>query len=101
MEIKFKKLIVISLVFTIIFSVLPTITFASDASTKTTTLEDIGMFLSGIAKVIYLPVKFIIFLIPGGIIQIIIETIASVGGKTERLGNIRQNIIWRSSGYRC
>lgn len=43
-------------------------------------LENVGMFLTGIAKVLYYPIKLLVFLIPGGIIQVIVEMIASTDG---------------------
>lgn len=61
--------------------------------TNSNTIENIGMVLTGIAKVIYQPLKWIIFLIPGGIIQLVIEGVANLDGGNSEMATLK-NILF-------
>lgn len=59
-----------------------------DEVRNTNGLETIGMMLTGIAKIVYQPLKWIVFLLPGGIIQLVIEGIADLDGGSSGIATL-------------
>lgn len=64
-----------------------------EAVRNTTGLENIGMMLTGIAKIVYQPLKWIVFLLPAGIIQLVIEGIANLDGGNSAVATLN-NILF-------
>ena len=59
-------------------------------TTPTNTGQEVtNEILTGAARLIYYPLKFIIFIIPSTVIQLIIEGIANIDGWSKRCCNIR------------
>lgn len=58
---------------------------SSEDVINTGAIENVGMVLSGIARTLWYPIKVLVFLLPGLMIQMILEGIASVGGLSNEI----------------